>query len=135
VAINHRTVRWCTGLSGESLAPAPKTPATNSSLSGKGEGAVAKNHCTVQWCTGLSGELKAPAANGHQRDQRATRGQANDRMVTPDSVRCANEPGGPTVGCARYGRKSSTRQELFMSGGASDCPVHHSTEGKICLPS
>jgi hypothetical protein len=23
VAINHRTVRWCTGLSGESSAPAP----------------------------------------------------------------------------------------------------------------
>jgi hypothetical protein len=24
VAINHRTVQWCTGLSGESSAPAPK---------------------------------------------------------------------------------------------------------------
>jgi hypothetical protein len=35
VAINHRTVRWCTRLSGEPSAPALKTPATNSSLSGK----------------------------------------------------------------------------------------------------
>jgi hypothetical protein len=74
VAINHRTVWWCTGLSGESSAPAPKSPAMNSSLSGKGEGAAAKNHRTVRWCTRLSGELKAPAANGHLRDQRATRG-------------------------------------------------------------
>jgi hypothetical protein len=84
VAINHRTVWWCTGLSGESSAPAPKTPAMNSSLSGKGEGAAAINHRTVQWCTGLSGEPKAPAANGHLRDQQATRGRANGRMVTPD---------------------------------------------------
>jgi hypothetical protein len=53
----------------------------------------------------------------------------------PDSVRCANEPGGPMVGCALYGRKWSTGQVLFMSGGAPDCPIHHSTEGKICLPS
>jgi hypothetical protein len=85
--------------------------------------------------TELSGEPKAPVANGHLRDQQATRGQANGRLVTPDSVRCANGPRGPTIGCARYGRKSSTGQVLFMSGGAPDCPMHHSTEGKICLPS
>jgi hypothetical protein len=74
VAINHRTVRWCTGLSGESSAPAPKSSATNSSLSGREEGAAAKNHQTVRWCTKLSGEPKAPAANGRLRNQRATRG-------------------------------------------------------------
>jgi hypothetical protein len=56
VAINHQTVRWCTELFGESLAPAPQSSATNSSLSGNGEGAAAKNHRTVQWYTGLSGE-------------------------------------------------------------------------------
>jgi hypothetical protein len=126
VAINHRTVRWCTGLSGESSAHAPKSPATNSSLSGNEEGVVAKIHRTVRWCTGLSSEPKAPAVNGHLRDQWATRGQANGWLVTPDcpictgSVRCANRPRGPTVGCARYGRKSSTRQVLFMSGAPLD---------------
>jgi hypothetical protein len=109
-----------TGLSGESSAPAPKSSAMNSSLSGNGKGAAAKNHRTVRWCTGLSGESEAPAANGRLRDQLATRGRANGRIVTPDSVRCANGPGGPTVGCARYGRKSSTEQVLFMSGGAPD---------------
>jgi hypothetical protein len=66
-AINHRTVRWCTGLSGESSA-------TNSSLSGKGKGDVAIIHQTVRWCTELSGEPMAPAANGRPRDQCVTRG-------------------------------------------------------------
>jgi hypothetical protein len=32
------------------------------------------------------------------------------------------------------GRRSCTGQELFMSGGAPDCPVHHPTEGNNCLP-
>jgi hypothetical protein len=40
-AIIHQTVRWCTGLSGESSA-------VNSSLSGKEEGNVAKIHRTVR---------------------------------------------------------------------------------------
>jgi hypothetical protein len=52
----------------------------------------------------------------------------------PDSVRCANQPGVATVGCARNGRKSRTRHEQWLSGGAPDCPVRHPTEGKICLP-
>jgi hypothetical protein len=91
VAINHRTVQWCTGLFSESSAPAPKAPATNSSLSGKGEGAVAKNQRTIRWCTGLSGEPKAPAANGHLHDKRATRGRANGRMVTSDCPVCTGK--------------------------------------------
>jgi hypothetical protein len=63
-------------------------PAANSSLSGNEEGTAAIIHRTVRWCTGLSGEPKAPAANGHLRDQRATRGQANGRLVTPDCLVC-----------------------------------------------
>jgi hypothetical protein len=49
-------------------------PPANLLLSGIGEGVVAKIHRTVRWCTGLSGEPSVPAANGRQRDQRATRG-------------------------------------------------------------
>jgi hypothetical protein len=52
----------------------------------------------------------------------------------PDSVRCAKGTEGATVGFARKGRRSGTGQGLFMSGGASDCPVRHLTEGKNCLP-
>jgi hypothetical protein len=52
----------------------------------------------------------------------------------PDSVRCANCHKSATVGCARKGRRSRTGQLQGLSGGASDCPVHHPTEGKISLP-
>jgi hypothetical protein len=52
----------------------------------------------------------------------------------PDSVRCANQPEDPTVGCARNGRRSAPDNEQWMSGGAPDCPVRHPTESKNCLP-
>jgi hypothetical protein len=139
--VAHRTVRWCIRLPGESPSPAPMSPATNSSLSGNEERTAIK-------FTGLSGG--APDCPVSQRRPRPTVICAiNGRHVAkptvgwshrtvrcaPDCVQCANGPGGPTVGCARYGRKSSTGQVLFMSGGAPDCPVHHSPEGKICLSS
>jgi hypothetical protein len=66
-AIIHQTVRWHTGLPGESSA-------TNSLLLGNEKGDVAINHQTVWWWTELSGEPTAPVANGRPRDQRATRG-------------------------------------------------------------
>jgi hypothetical protein len=52
----------------------------------------------------------------------------------PDSVRCAKGTEGSTVGFSKKGRRSGTRQGLFMSGGAPGCPVRHPTEGKNCLP-
>jgi hypothetical protein len=52
----------------------------------------------------------------------------------PDSVRCANQPEDPTVGCARNGRRSAPDMLQWLSGGAPDCPVRHPTEGKYCLP-
>jgi hypothetical protein len=53
----------------------------------------------------------------------------------PGSVRCANRHRGPTVGCARNGRRSGTGQLQGLSGGAPNCSVHHPTEGKFGLPS
>jgi hypothetical protein len=64
VAINHRTVRWCTGLSGESSAPVPKSSATNLSLSGKAEGAAAKIHRTVRWANGARGQWSPARSTG-----------------------------------------------------------------------
>jgi hypothetical protein len=49
---------------------------------------VAKIHRTVRWCTGLSGESTALAANGRLCDQRATRGEANGRMIALDCPVC-----------------------------------------------
>jgi hypothetical protein len=68
-------------------------------------------------------------ANGRPHNPRVTRGRANGLMghrtvrCAPDSVRCANGSKSSTVGCARIGKRS-----------APNCPVHQSTEGKICLP-
>jgi hypothetical protein len=48
----------------------------------------------------------------------------------PDSVRCANGSKPSTVGCA----EQEINPHRTVSGGAPDCPVRRSTEGKNCLP-
>jgi hypothetical protein len=83
-AINHRTVRWCTGLSGESSAA--KSP-----LSGNIQQRTAKIHRTVRWGTGLSGEPTVDCANGRPRNPRVTRGRANGRMGAPDCPVCTRQ--------------------------------------------
>jgi hypothetical protein len=77
MAINHRTVRWCTGLSGESSA-------VKSPLSGNSQHRTTKNHRTVRWCTGLSGDPTVDCANGRPRNPRVTRGRANGLMGASD---------------------------------------------------
>jgi hypothetical protein len=100
-AIIHRTVRWCTGLSGESSAE-------NSSPSGKAKRRRGYN------------SLDCPVS---QRSPEPTVGRAifarhvdcsNGRLVhrtircAPDSVRCANLPRGAMVEYAKFGRRSCT---------------------------
>jgi hypothetical protein len=51
----------------------------------------------------------------------------------PDSVRCANGYNFATIDCAILGRRSAPDHEQCLFGGAPDCPVRHSTEGKNCL--
>jgi hypothetical protein len=80
-AIIHRTVRWCTGLSGESSA-------TNSPLSGNGKGDVAIIHRTVRWCTGMSGEPTVTSANDRTRNLLATRGLLQRSAGAPDCPVC-----------------------------------------------
>jgi hypothetical protein len=72
-AINHRTVRWCTGLFGESSV-------AKSSLSGSVQRRTTIIHRTVRWCTGLSGEPTVDCANGRPPNPSATRGRANGRQ-------------------------------------------------------
>jgi hypothetical protein len=52
----------------------------------------------------------------------------------PDSVRCANCHESVMVGCAKIGRRSRTRHEQWLSGGAPDYSVRHPTKGKDILP-
>jgi hypothetical protein len=75
--IIHRTIRWCTGLSGESSA-------AKSLLSGEVQRRTTKIHRTVWWCNRLSGEPTVDCANGRQRNSRATRGRANGRQGASD---------------------------------------------------
>jgi hypothetical protein len=82
--INHRTVWWCTGLSGESSA-------AKSSLSGSIQRRTAINHRTVRWCTELSGEPTVDCVNGRPRNPRATRGHANGWNGAPDCPVCTGQ--------------------------------------------
>jgi hypothetical protein len=50
------------------------------------------------------------------------------------TVRCAKQREVAMVGCARNGRKSRTEHEQWLSGGAPDSPVRHTTEGNFGLP-
>jgi hypothetical protein len=90
-------------------------------------------HRTIWWCTGLSGEPTIASATVG----RAIRGR---RVATPTvgsghrTVWCANWPRVATVVCARKGRRSAPDCLQWLSGGAPDCPVRHSTEDKDVLP-
>jgi hypothetical protein len=114
---------WCPRLARRQLGTLRKL---------KEKGDVAINHRTVRWCTGLSGESTAPATNGRPRDQRATHGT---RQLSVGHTRLSGAPTGPEdQRRLRPIRKSSTGLLQWLSGGALDCLVHHSTEGKNCLP-
>jgi hypothetical protein len=125
----HRTVRWCTGQCPVCQAGSRWTRRSRDS--------------TVAY------DYNSPDCSVSQRPPAPTVGRAifarhvvaptvgwAHRIVrcAPDSVRCANQPRGPTVGCAKIGRKSRTGQLQWLSGGAPDCPLHHPTEGKFGLP-
>jgi hypothetical protein len=94
MAKNHRTVRWCTGLSGASSA-------ANSSSSGKAKGRCGYN---------------SPDSTVSQRSPAPTVGRAifarhvdcSNGQLVHRTVRCANQPRGATVGYAKFGRRSST---------------------------
>jgi hypothetical protein len=73
------------------LSGAQAVPATNSSLSGIHRGRCGYNSTDCTVCIGLSDESLASAANGRQRDQRATRGRANGHLVAPDCPVCTGQ--------------------------------------------
>jgi hypothetical protein len=101
----------------------------------KQRGDVAIIHRTVRWCTGLSGG--APDYPVSQRSPAPMVGRAifarhvdcsNGRLVhrtvwcAPDSVQCANQPRGATIGYAKSGRRSHI--------GPSTGPVRCTTRQK-----
>jgi hypothetical protein len=121
-AINHRTVRWCTGLSGE-----PST--AKSSLLGSDQRRTTIIHRIVRWCTGLSGKPTVDCANGRPRNPRVMRGRANGLMGAPDCPVCNGQ-------CPVRQRLQNFNGRLRPNRKAistGQCPVHHPTEGKDSL--
>jgi hypothetical protein len=125
----HRTIRWCTG---QCPMPQAGSASTRHSREKRRRHGYKSPDCPVR-------QLRRRPTVGRAINARhvvaPTVGWAHRTVrCAPDSVRCANRSQALTVGCAPYGRKSSTGQLQWLSGGAPDCPVHHSTEGKNCLP-
>jgi hypothetical protein len=100
--IIHRMVRWCTGLSGESSA-------ANSSPSRKAKGRHGYNSpdCPVSQQSPAPTVCRAIFARHVD--------CSNSRLVhwtvrcAPDSVRCANQPRGATVGYANFWKEIAHR--------------------------
>jgi hypothetical protein len=99
-AIIHRTVRWCTRLSGESSA-------AKSSLSRKVPRRTTRIHRTVRWCTGLSGEPTVGSEIGGRHVART-----NGRKGAPDCPVCTEQcpVRQPTLRC--NGRLRQIRKEI-----------------------
>jgi hypothetical protein len=116
----HRTVRWYTGLSGESSA-------TNSSLSRMKKGDMAIIHRTVRWCIRLSGEPMVASANGRPRNLRATRGSSNGQKEAPDCPVCTGQCPVRQRTWSCNGRLCSIWKEITHRTGYSSCPVVHQT--------
>jgi hypothetical protein len=89
----HRTVRWCTALSGG--APDSirwcRLALANWLLSGLRRRRTAINHWTVWWCTELSGEPTVGRANGRPQNPRATRGKCQQSEGAPDCPVCTGQ--------------------------------------------
>jgi hypothetical protein len=119
-AKNHRTVRWCIGLSGESSA-------ANSSLSGKASGRRGYNSPDCLLCTGLSGESTVASTNGCPRNLRATRGCFNGQLGAPDCPVCTGQC--PVCHLARRsnGRLCPIWKEIMHQTSYNGCPVAHRT--------
>jgi hypothetical protein len=83
--------------------------------------------------TGLSGEPTVGRANGRTRNPRVTRGRANGQKEAPDCPVCQRLRILNGRLC-QIGKQSAPDSEQCLSGGAPDCLVHQSTEGKNCLP-
>jgi hypothetical protein len=119
-AIIHRTVRWCTELSGESST-------MNSSPSGKEKGDVAIIHRTVRWCTGLSSEPTAPAPTVVRAINARHVARSNGRLGAPDCPVCTGQCPVRQPAPRSNGRMRPIWKEITHRTSYSGCPVAHRT--------
>jgi hypothetical protein len=116
------------------VSGAPGWPTVNWLVSGKRPRRTAKIHRTVRWCTRLYGESKALTANGRLCNPRATRGP-QQRSVGHIGLSGVHR----TVSGAPTSPEEQRSDAPDLEGDRApdiynDCPVHHSTEGRNCLP-
>jgi hypothetical protein len=83
-------------------------------------------HRTVRWANGRQ-------RNGRPCNPRATRGPCQ-RSAGGTELARANCHGAAMVIYAKLGRRSAPDMLQWLSGGALDCLVHHTTEGNFGLP-
>jgi hypothetical protein len=104
------------------------------SLSGKDQRHTTIIHRTVRWCTGLSGEPTITSATvGHAiRGRRVARtnGRQGGTGLSDVHRTVSGAPSGPKLQRSTAPYLEGNR----ASDNYSDCPVHHTTEGKISLP-
>jgi hypothetical protein len=122
MAINHRTVRWCTGLSGEPFTGEVVALGKRSMTYGYKSPDCPVVHRTIRWCTGLSGGATVGRANGRPRNPRVTRGRANGQKGAPDCPVCTGQcPVRQRLQTAN-GRLRQNRKEICtgLSGAPGD---------------
>jgi hypothetical protein len=96
---------------------------------------VATIHRIVWWCTGLSGEPTAPAANRCPRDQCATHGQLQRSAGCTGLSDVHRTVSGAQTSPEEHRSDAPDMEGDHAPNMNSDCPMHHSTEGRNCLPS
>ena len=122
------------------VSGAPSWTLVNWTLSGIRRRRTTIIHRTVRWCTGLSGEPTVASATVGRVICGRRAACANGRLGALDCPVCTGhcpvrQPARRSNGRLRQEWKEiRTGHEQWMSGGAPDCPVRHSTEGKNCLP-
>jgi hypothetical protein len=132
----HRTVRWCTGQCPVRQAGSGKLAALWKELTAYGYNSP---DCLV--CTGLSGEPTVDRANGRPGQRSAARSARttwpSQRLEGGTGLSGVHRTVSGVPTAPRRQRSASPNKERdphrTVSGGAPDCPVRQSTEGKKCL--
>jgi hypothetical protein len=135
-SVAHRTVRWCTG-----QCPVPQAGSASTRRS--------REQRKAMWLkfTGLSGGAPDCLVSQQRPRQRSAAQSAGDAWPEPTvSWRTglsgvhrtvSGEPRGPLLERSAEPDMEGDRAPdklQDLSGGASDCPARHPTEGKNCLP-
>jgi hypothetical protein len=91
-------------------------------------------HWTVRWCTGLSGEPTVPAPTVVRAINARHVARSNGRLVHRTVSGAPNDSEEQRSAAPDFEGVRAPDMLHWLSGGAPDCPVRHSTEGKDSLP-